>query len=179
MKIKAILLMCLTLSACSATFYSIDPVAPKAGLRVATDLGGNTSFNVGSRMSCEEKDFFEGLLGWFHPAAGSMQAGRRGTDKRIGLEGSDHYRSNMQAEHYISVAEQPRFNISNISGFTYGVISTLNSCDGYFDIDMQPNKNYEIFASKNKEGCNLKAFELISSESKFERIEIDVTRVCQ
>lgn len=178
MKTKSALFVCVLLSACSATFYSMDPAEPKAGLRVATDLGGNTNFNIGSRSSCEEKEFGPGLLGWFHPMAGSMQAGRRGIDKRIGLAGGDAYKSNMQAEHYISVAEQPRFNIGNISGYTYGVISTLNSCDGFFDIDMEAGKSYEILASKNDEGCTVKAYELVSSGAEFKRVELEVVRAC-
>lgn len=115
------------LTGCGTSFYMADTSLPKAGLRVATNLGGNTFFSLGSRDSCEKKDFHKSALGWFHPSAGSVQAWRRGTDKRVGLKGGDIFESNMQAEHYINVGLQPRIRIENISGFTYGAFSNLES----------------------------------------------------
>ena len=151
------------------TFYAEEQGDQQAGLRVATSLPGNTGIYLSDRNSCKKQSSKKWVLGWFHHWKG--QAYRRGYDKRIGLEGGNIYKDHMYAEYHVNLEPQPRIFIENVSG----AIADLNFCGGHFDLDIEVNKNYEIFVDDT---CSVMAYELTGKGSGFERRKVEMQKVC-
>lgn len=168
-----------SLSACTSSFYKAPPDVPTARLRVVSRADGNTGFYVGSRDSCKKGDFMSAMLGWFHPGASQgIQANRRGFNRRLGMPYSEGIPNHLYAENLIGVKPPPRILVDNVSGFTFGVVSTLNFCGGFYDVDFKPNLDYEIVAYDEKGSCRVKAFRLAPKGSVPERIPMKIERAC-
>jgi hypothetical protein len=170
MKKLTILVWILVLTGCAGgDWYKAQDTASVAKLRVAAIAESNTEFASKAHPSCDTEEWH--ILGWFHPSAGSMQAGRRGFDRRVGIPLGNEYPDNMYAEHIIE-AQKP-INLFVSGTYHKGpTIYSSGNCRKMATFTPKPNHDYEVLFVGNGPECEVKLFEIaISSGGETQRIE--------
>jgi hypothetical protein len=164
MKIILIFVSILTLSGCAAgNWYTAENLSATTQLRVVALATSNTEISVIPKPSCDPES--KRVLGWFHPDAGSMQASRRGFDRRIGLPLGNAYPENMYAEHIIEATKPINIYVAGV----YWVGPTVYSyreCKKVATFTPLPNHIYEVLYSGKGAECNLNLFEIDSQDGK-------------
>lgn len=163
MRIVTLLSIALVLSGCAAgDWYKAPNGAEIARLRVVASAPSNTMIEAISKPTCDSQD--SQLLGWFHPMAGSMQANRRGYDRRVGIPLGHLYPNNMFAEHTIEASKSISVFASGI--FTQSpIMFDVGLCKVVGTFTPLPGHDYEILYVGEGSKCDLKLFEVVSQKS--------------
>lgn len=154
----------LALSGCAGgDWYKAENTSSTARLRVIALAPSNTEFATKQNPSCDTEEWH--ILGWFHPSAGSLQAGRRGFDRRVGMPLSSEYPDNMFAEHIIDASKPINVFVSGVyhKGPT---IYEVGLCRMVATFTPQPNHDYEVLYTGTGSECDLKLFELTASDGQ-------------